>query len=277
MPRSSQKRRTFEHRLLHLGVVVVEVRLVMEEAVPVVLAAHRVPRPVRRLGVDEDDARLAVALVACPTRRTSRPSGRSGSVRDSWNHGWSDEVWFMTRSAITRIPRWCACSTNSLEVLDRPVVGMDREEVGDVVAAVAQRRLVHRQQPDAVDAEPLQVVELLDQPAEVAGAVVVAVEEAADVDLVEDRALEPQRVALEPVARRQRHAADPAARGRLPGCEANVVAPDVPRRSVVAVEQVAHADTPAAGRSRPGGCRRLPACAHGSRLTTTITRCRPCA
>ena len=44
-----------------------------------------------------------------------------------------------------------------------------------------------------------EVVELVDQPAEVAGAVVVAVEEAADVDLVEDRALEPQRVALEPL------------------------------------------------------------------------------
>ena len=82
----------------------------------------------------------------------------------------------------------------ALEVVDRAVVGVDREEVGDVVAAVAERRLVHRQQPDAVDAEPLEVVELLDQPAEVAGAVVVPVEEPADVDLVEDRGLEPERV-----------------------------------------------------------------------------------
>ena len=31
--------------------------------------------------------------------------------RDSWNHGCSDDVWFMTRSAITRMPRSCACST----------------------------------------------------------------------------------------------------------------------------------------------------------------------
>ena len=100
----------------------------------------------------------------------------------------------MTRSAMTRMPRWCACSTKRLEVLDGAVVGVDREEVGDVVAAVAERRLVHRQEPDAVDAEPLEVVELLDQPAEVAGAVVVPVEEPADVDLVEDRGLEPERV-----------------------------------------------------------------------------------
>ncbi len=86
-----------------------------------------------------------------------------------------------------------------LEVVDRSVVGMDREEVGDVVAAVLQRRLVHRQQPDAVDAKPLEVVELVDQTAEVAGAVVVAVEEPTDVDLVEDRPLEPLRIPLEPL------------------------------------------------------------------------------
>jgi hypothetical protein len=47
---------------------------------------------------------------------------------------------------------------------DRPVVGMDGVEVGDVVAAVAQRARIHRQQPDAVDSEPLQVVELLVSP-----------------------------------------------------------------------------------------------------------------
>src|SRR5262249_50824496 len=83
--------------------------------------------------------------------------------------------------------------------LDVAVVGVDREEVGDVVAAVAERRRVHGQQPEAVDAEPLEEVELLDQPAEVARAVVVAVEESAQVDLVEDRAFEPERFPLEPV------------------------------------------------------------------------------
>src|SRR5919198_2436066 len=73
-------------------------------------------------------------------------------------------------------------------------------EAGDVVAAVAQRRLVERQEPDAVHAEPLQVVELLGEPAEVARAVAVGVVEAADVDLVEDGRLEPERLGLEPRA-----------------------------------------------------------------------------
>src|SRR5262249_25440243 len=89
------------------------------------------------------------------------------------------------------------------EVLDRAVVGMDGEEVRDVVPAVAERGLVHRQQPEAVDAEPLEVVELLDQAAEVARAVVVAVEKATDVDLVEDGPSEPQGIPLEPLFRHQ--------------------------------------------------------------------------
>ena len=37
--------------------------------------------------------------------------GPFGSERDSWNHGWSDEVWFMTRSTMTRIPCSCAAAT----------------------------------------------------------------------------------------------------------------------------------------------------------------------
>src|SRR5204863_4045336 len=87
------------------------------------------------------------------------------------------------------------------EVLDGAVVRVDVVEVRDVVAAVAERRGIHREQPDAVDPEPFEVVELLGHATEVAHAVAVPVEEAADVDLVEDRVLEPQRVGLEPMPR----------------------------------------------------------------------------
>src|SRR5437868_11287012 len=119
------------------------------------------------------------------------------------------------------------------EVVDRSVVGVNREEVRDVVAAVPKRGDVHRQQPDAVDAEPLQEVELVDQPAEVARPVVVAVEEPADVDLVEDGALEPDRFALEPGFRHcAPGSATPSAahpqQMALPRAEPDVVPPDVP-------------------------------------------------
>ena len=52
-----------EHGVGHLGIVEVEVGLVGEEAVPVVLAPHRVVGPVGLLGVDEDHAGLGPALV----------------------------------------------------------------------------------------------------------------------------------------------------------------------------------------------------------------------
>ena len=54
------------------------------------------------------------------------------------------------------------------EVVDGAELGQHLVEVADVVAAVAQRRVVERRQPEAVDAEPLQVVELFGQPAQVA-------------------------------------------------------------------------------------------------------------
>ena len=114
-----------EHRLLDLGVVVVEVGLVAEEAVPVVGAGLLVPRPVRRLGVGEDDPRVLVALSACPTRRTSRAWGCPGSTAPPGTTGGREEVWFITRSAMTRMPRWWAASMNSRTSSIVAVVGVD--------------------------------------------------------------------------------------------------------------------------------------------------------
>jgi hypothetical protein len=45
------------------------------------------------------------------------------SRRDSWNQGcWSD-VWFMTRSAMTRMPRLCADSMNAAQSSSVPDSG----------------------------------------------------------------------------------------------------------------------------------------------------------
>jgi hypothetical protein len=189
-----------EHVPLHFRVVVVQVRLVREETVPVVLPAHRVPRPVRRLGVEEDDARLApTCVVVAPHVEVAVLAGRIGAARLKpcvvGARVVHDQVGDHADAALMRLVDELA------EVVHRSVVGVDLVEVGDVVAAVAQGRRVERQQPDAVDAEPLEVVELVGEPAEVAGPVVVPVEERAQVDFVEDSRLEPQRLALEPASR----------------------------------------------------------------------------
>ncbi len=80
------------------------------------------------------------------------------------------------------------------EVLERAVVGMDVGVIGDVVAVVAQWRRIEGQQPDGVDAQLLDVVELLRQAGEIADAIAVGVLERLDVHLVDDRVLVPKRV-----------------------------------------------------------------------------------
>ena len=82
-----------------------------------------------------------------------------------------------------------------VEVGERAERRVDVVVVGDVVAEVGVRRDGDRAQPDAVDAEPLQVVEPLDDPPQVADAVAVGVAERARIDLVE-RAFAPPRVGV---------------------------------------------------------------------------------
>ena len=171
----------------------------VEEAVPVVRAGDRVPRPVGDLGVGEDDARVLVELIGVRPHvpvalRRVRARARLLEPRVVARGVVHDEVGDHAHAELVRLVDEAA------EVVDDAVVGMHAEEVGDVVAAVLERRGVHRQQPDAVDPEPLEVLELLGQPAQVARAVAVAVVEPAQVDLVEDGPLEPQRVGLKPVA-----------------------------------------------------------------------------
>ena len=79
----------------------------------------------------------------------------------------------MTSSVMTRKSRAMRLAHEMLEIAARSIERVDIPVVGDVVAVVAQRRRVERQQPDRVDAEVLDVVELVGQPAEVADAVVV--------------------------------------------------------------------------------------------------------
>ena len=66
----------------------------------------------------------------------------------------------MTSSMITRMPRACASSTKRLEVVERAVARVDVRVVRDVVAVVRSGDGIERQQPEAGDAEVLQVVEL---------------------------------------------------------------------------------------------------------------------
>ena len=82
------------------------------------------------------------------------------------------------------------------EIPHRAEVGIDAAIVGDVVAVVAAGARIERQQPQRGDAEVLQIVEPFGQAGEIADAVVVAVGERLDVQLIDDRVLVPEVVVV---------------------------------------------------------------------------------
>src|SRR5262249_37295865 len=83
------------------------------------------------------------------------------------------------------------------EIIERSVLRQNRVIIRDVVTAVSQRRIVHRRQTDAIPTQPLDVVELFDQPAKIADAVRVRIAESTHIDFIEDRVLEPERIVIE--------------------------------------------------------------------------------
>ncbi len=182
-----------DHLLLHGRVLVVQVRLVREEAVPVVLLAYRVVRPVRHLGVHEDDPGVLVLLVVVgphvvvPVGAVGVLAGLleprvlvAGVVHDEVD----DDAHAALVGGVDELH----------EVGEVAELGQDGGVVGDVVTAVAQGGLEEGREPQAVHAQPLQIVEFGGQALQVADAVAVAVLEGADQHLVEDGTLEPLRV-----------------------------------------------------------------------------------
>jgi hypothetical protein len=202
-----------EHGLGHLGVLIVEVGLMVEESVPVELLPLRVPGPVGGLGVDEDHAGVAPALavvaphvpiglrVGSAVARLLEPRVLVGRVV---HHEISDDP----------DPSAMGLVEEHVDVVDRARLRQHGVEVADVVAPVTQGRPIEGQQPQAVDAEPLEVVEPLLHPPEVAETVAVGVGETPHRHLVEDGTLVP--TGLSGVDRR-RH---PAQAGTSPGAGA---------------------------------------------------------
>src|SRR5215469_4232013 len=78
------------------------------------------------------------------------------------------------------------------EIVERAVQGIYRAVVGDVIAIVSQWRRKKRHQPYRIDAQLVQVVELLRETAEITVAVATTVVERADMDLVNYGVLVPK-------------------------------------------------------------------------------------
>ena len=161
-PRSSQKRMTSCIASDHLRVVPVQVRLLGEELVQVPLLGRRVPGP-GPAALDEGAppvVRRNVGPAAVPPHVPVPLGGRPVSARDSTNHGCWSEVWLGTRSTTTRMPELVGVGEEAVEGGQVAEERVDVAEVGHVVAEVGHRRAVERRQPDGVDTQPGQVVEV---------------------------------------------------------------------------------------------------------------------
>jgi hypothetical protein len=84
-----------------------------------------------------------------------------------------------------------------LEVADGAELVQHGVVVRDVVAAVTQRRLEERGQPEAVHPQPLQVVQPVDESGEIPGPIAVGIRESPYEYLVEHSLPVPQRIVLE--------------------------------------------------------------------------------
>ena len=126
-------------------VVEIEIGLVREEAVPVELAGFRVPRPVRFLGVGEDDPRAQIFLVGIaphiPVARARFRIAAAGAlepvvlVGGMVDHQFGDDP----QTAALRL------DDEAPEILHRAEIAIDVAIVGDVVAVVAAGRGIERQ------------------------------------------------------------------------------------------------------------------------------------
>ena len=86
-----------------------------------------------------------------------------------------------------------------IEVVLSSQLGVDRQVVGHVVAPVRVGRDCDRTQPDPIDAQPSEIVEMVDDPGQIAHTVAVGVGEGTGIDLVEDPGFPPRLRFHQPV------------------------------------------------------------------------------
>ena len=144
-----------EDGLAHGGAVEVEVGLVVEKPVPEIRLRHRVPRPVRRFEVLEDDSRVQVlvgllapdVVVALDRTGLRLPGALEPGVLVAGvvDHQFRDDPQPAVVGFLEELP----------EIRQRAVAGMHVVVVGDVVAVVAQRAGIKRQQPEGRDPQAL--------------------------------------------------------------------------------------------------------------------------
>src|ERR1022692_980231 len=129
-----------------------------EEAVPIKLAGLGVPGPVRLLGVGKDNPRALIFLVGVapdiPVARAGVGIAALGALEPVVLIGGVIDHQFGNDTQATPL----GLNDEAAKILHGSEVGIDGAIVGDVVAIVAARRRIERQQPQRGDAKVLQIV-----------------------------------------------------------------------------------------------------------------------
>ena len=136
------------HPLVHRRVIEIQIRLMRVKAMPVIRFRDRIPGPVRGLEIFEDDPCVLVFIrrvapdIEVAFGRAGRGAARFlepriliGGVID---HQLGDHL----------EPALMRRGQERLKILQRAVVRINIVVVGDVVAVIAQRRRIERQNPD---------------------------------------------------------------------------------------------------------------------------------
>src|SRR5580704_14955613 len=177
------------HRVGHVGISIIQIGLLLEEDM-------QVPRCGSRIVLPRGTAEVALPIVRCAIGRTGNPDVPVA-------------LWIAARRPRLDEPRMLIrgmvghqvddhADIAAMRLREQAIEGgeiaelrMDSAVVADVVAPVVERRRVDRVQPDRIDAERAQIVEMRGDAVEIADAVAVRIGKRARIDLIEDGALPP--------------------------------------------------------------------------------------
>ena len=184
-----------QNRFDDRGVVIVQIRLMGVEAMPEIGVRNGVPGPVGSFAIDENDApfrELVVRLgldVEIPLRGpgsrvpgTLKPGMLIGSMVENQLR---NDMHLAGMGGIHQPP----------EIVECTEFRTDAFIVEHVVAVVPARRRIERQEPDCIDAERCQVIQLPRQSGKIAESIPIGIEERLYMELVDDSILMPGCIA----------------------------------------------------------------------------------
>jgi hypothetical protein len=182
-----------EGRGFHLRIVVVQIGLMEEEAMPEIGFGHWIVGPIAYFIILEDDSRLAVFSRVVGPYIVIAP-GISGSraarflkpdmlIAGVIEHQLGDHAQPNLMRGVQKL----------FEIIQGPVGRIYGEIVGYIISIVPERRRIERQEPDRGNAKIFEIIQLAQQTLKISDAVIVGIAKGFDVQLIDDGFLEPER------------------------------------------------------------------------------------